>query len=369
MYLADSTTDMKVKPACLYLKIELGMNKGLVMLLLMTQGFMCFDTSGQSDNTDIPKLAKEADRYFDFEEFRQALPLYLQLEIVDQQNFHLKYKIGVCYLSTKIDYGKAVSYLEIAAEKLPDSEKPVELSYYLARAYHVNDRFDASISYYKQYLSDTILDTVDVIHINRQMQMCENAKRLIARPVNAIITNLGEAINSIHGDYAPVISADQSILIFTSRREGGTGGLFDESGDYYEDIYVSNYTFSDRADNSYWMSPENIGDQINTKLHDASVALSVDGSELFIYKGDNKGKGGAIYVAKTEGLSWSIPEKLGKNINTKNWETSVSLSAEGSKLYFTSDRKGGYGGKGVGPWVNLCHSARWRSCRRMPHTY
>jgi len=318
-----------------------------MMLLVMLQSFICIDALGQSDDPEILKLAKEAEKFFSHEKYRQALPLFLQLEIVDQDNFFLKYKIGVCYLSSKIDYSKALAYLELVTNKLPDAEKPIDLSFYLAKAYHLNDHFDASIKYYTQYLSDITLDSIDIVHANRQIQMCLNGKRLVQVPVNAIVTNLGKSINSVHADYAPVISADQSILIFTSRREGSVGGMLDERGNYYEDVYVSTYKFSDTPENSHWMKPQNIGDKINTKLHDASVALSVDGRELFIYRGDHKGHGGAIYVSKAEGLSWSMPEKLGKNINTKNWVTSISLSAEGSKLYFTSDRKGGFGGQDI----------------------
>ncbi|MBL4577965.1 MAG: PD40 domain-containing protein [Flavobacteriales bacterium] len=319
----------------------------LFVLSVVLQGLMCFDASAQNANNDIAKLAKDGNRYFEFEQYRLALPLYLQLEIVDQENLLLKYKIGVCYLKTKIDYGKAVAYLEFAEKKILDGEKPAELLYYLARACHVNERFDNAIKYYDEYKLDTLLDTLVLADVNHQIQMCTNGKLLTEKPVKAIVTNLGGELNSINGDYAPVISADQSILIFTSRREGGTGNLLDESGAYYEDIYVSNYLFARNVKYSKWLNPINIGDKINTKLHDASIALSIDGRELFIYKGADKGRGGAIYVARTEGLSWSIPEKLGKNINSKNWETSVSLSAEGNKLYFTSDREGGYGGKDI----------------------
>ncbi|MDP1747484.1 MAG: OmpA family protein, partial [Bacteroidota bacterium] len=42
---------------------------------------------------------------------------------------------------------------------------------------------------------------------------------------------------------------------------------------------------------------------------------------------------------------WSSPEKLNKNINTKGWEPSAFLSADGNTLYFTSNRKGGFGGR------------------------
>lgn len=41
---------------------------------------------------------------------------------------------------------------------------------------------------------------------------------------------------------------------------------------------------------------------------------------------------------------WSKPQDLGKNINTKADEKSISMTADGNTIYFTSDREGGLGG-------------------------
>jgi hypothetical protein len=53
------------------------------------------------------------------------------------------------------------------------------------------------------------------------------------------IFNLGPRINTNNPEYAPVISADESKLIFTSKRKEGTGSLTTLDGFYYEDIYIA----------------------------------------------------------------------------------------------------------------------------------
>jgi hypothetical protein len=67
----------------------------------------------------------------------------------------------------------------------------------------------------------------------------EFAKELVAAPINVKIQNLGDSINSEFPDYSPVLSADESSLIYTTRRNTGTGGERLQDGQYYEDIVIS----------------------------------------------------------------------------------------------------------------------------------
>ena len=94
---------------------------------------------------------------------------------------------------------------------------------------------------------------------------------------------MGSMINSEGSDNTPVITADESILLFTSRRPGSIGGKMNVygkadkmHGDYFEDIFVS-YKVQDN-----WLRPMNIGSQINTKVHDAVIGLSPDGQRMYI---------------------------------------------------------------------------------------
>jgi outer membrane protein OmpA-like peptidoglycan-associated protein len=126
-------------------------------------------------------------------------------------------------------------------------------------------------------------------------------------------------------------------MIFTSRREGGIGiGNVDKDLEFFEDIYISEFKDGE------WQPAQNIGTNINTEYHDASIGLSGDGKTLFLYKDEN---GGDIYVSNQhKDGTWSKPEALSHNINSSYNENSVSISPDGQTLFFTSDRPGGKGG-------------------------
>ena len=113
-----------------------------------------------------------------------------------------------------------------------------------------------------------------------------------------------------------------------------------EEGEYYEDVFISTLVEEN------WTTPEPIGPNINTKMHDAAIALSPDGQKLFIYKSTNKDKGD-IFMSSLNGSDWGVPQRLGKTINTKYWEGSVSISADGNTLYFASEKPGGFGGRDI----------------------
>ena len=89
-----------------------------------------------------------------------------------------------------------------------------------------------------------------------------------------------------------------------------------------------------------------IQEGINSAGHDASIALSVDGQTLFVYKDTEIGSGD-IYISERNGLAWTYPTKLNTNINSDHWEGSASLSADKQTLYFSSERPGGMGGKDI----------------------
>ena len=151
-----------------------------------------------------------------------------------------------------------------------------------------------------------------------------------------LFRSVGPEINSSYPDYGPVISADESVMMFTSRRDNTTGGgIAPDDQMYFEDVYISHNT------DGKWSPATNMGKPVNTDNHDATVGLSADGQKLFIYLG-NKGRGD-LFECELKGIAWGKPESLKSNINTDSHEPSASLSADGNTLYFVSDRSGGFG--------------------------
>jgi outer membrane protein OmpA-like peptidoglycan-associated protein/Tol biopolymer transport system component len=301
------------------------------------------------NNEDLNKLYTKAEDYFNSEKYAQALPLYLTIESMNYETANINFKIGICYLFTPDQKSKAISYLLTASKNVSENAKenslkekkaPLTVYYYLAQAYHVNYQFDKAIANYEKFKTLIVDDKEMTRNVNRQIATCKNGKEFVSNPIKIGIKNLGPEINSKYADYSPVISADESTIIFTSRREGSTGAKTDENGNLFEDIYIAQKTDSVR-----WGNAVNIGPPINTDGHEATIGLSVDGQKLFIYK-DDKGDGN-IYFSELTGKNWSAPVKMNENINTPAWEPSASFSADGDYLYFTSNREGGWGGRDI----------------------
>ena len=80
-----------------------------------------------------------------------------------------------------------------------------------------------------------------------------------------------------------------------------------------------------------------------------TCTVTADGRTLiFTACEDRSGLGSCdLYIAQRTGDRWSRPKNLGRNINSRAWESQPSLSADGRTLYFVSDRKGGAGRRDI----------------------
>jgi len=85
--------------------------------------------------------------------------------------------------------------------------------------------------------------------------------------------DLGNMVNSQYKDYDPIVSPDESFVLFSSNRSGGFGSV---------DLYVS---FKDK--NGLWTKAKNMGKNINTKDIEFAPRLSHDGKYLFFNRGRN----------------------------------------------------------------------------------
>lgn len=323
----------------------------------------CLAAYGQKDSV-IKMSRREFGSHFEegnlmiMEQFYDtALSTFLLLHRAQPDNANINYKVGYLYLQIPTEKTKAIPYLEKAVLNMthnyhefePSEKKAPETAlYYLAQAYHLDYRFDKAIEMYNKFGALVPEKNTDIHNdIGHRIEMCSTGKELSNVPMGCVITNLGDSVNSVYPDYGPVISADESVLYFTSRRPG-TGGMDNRSlqGEFFEDIWEC-----DKKEDGTWGQAHGIGATINTLGHEAAVGLSADGQTLFIYKDDNGD--GNIYQSQLNGDAWSYPEKMDDNINSKSWEPSACLSPDGNTIYFVSDRKGGFGGRDIWRCVKL----------------
>lgn len=292
---------------------------------------------------DAEKLLQD-----DYPNYGEALVLYQKAFKINPNNALLNYKIGFCIYNNRIGRSTSLEYFEKAY--MLKSDVTPELTYYLGVVYQLTYKFDKAMEYYRKYVSALTgkMLTDRSPDVYKRINECENGKILIKHEERVFIDNIGKEINSTFDEYGPVITADESVLMLTSKRPlTETQRL--EKGEFFENIYFSAHK------NKRWSTVVNSGKPLNSDYHNAVKAISNDGSKLIVYRGDN---GGDLFISKANGDSWTKPERLPKQINTIYHEASASFSYDGKSLFFISDKPGGLGGHDI-YLVKIDDKGRW----------
>lgn len=301
-----------------------------------------------------------AERHVENKSYADAIKIYQELLVEEPDNQILNFMIGYCYLFTANEKENAVKHLEKSLESELDTtdkkttstlsffnekilnasspellkEIPLEAFYFLGKAYHSTYKFDEATNSYSLLLSreDFPPKAYEFKEaIQKEIEECKAGKELVKNPIKMAVTNI-EDLNSEYSDHSPVLSADESVILITSKRKFENTEETPD-GQYFENVYMY-----EKDENSNWAILESATEKINRQgNHDATIGLSVDGKELYIFRDDIGG--GDIYVSQLEKDKWTTPEKLGENVNSKFRETHATISADGQTLYFTSNRQ------------------------------
>lgn len=292
---------------------------------------------------------------FDYTHRKQATELFVLATQMNPENAKAQFMAGQSIMLT-VNKEKSLSYFRKAWELNPDVDEDV--LYFLGQAYHQNLKFDSAILFYDRYnrmlaRSLKLEKSNKINEVNRKIFECRNAVIFVENPVDVTIAHLGNNVNSEYPDYAPTINANETLMVFTSRRpEGNLNATVAADLEYYEDIYYSEFA------NGEWSPSKNMRGPLNTNYHNSSVAISQDGKEMILYQDNN---GGDLFISKkNDNFEWSTPKPM-EGINSEYLENSASLRADNSVVFFTSDRPGGYGGTDIyraelgkgGRWGNI----------------
>ena len=167
------------------------MSKRLVCLLISV--VLSLSLCAQ-ENDSLQPAFLEAEYFLMNEDYADALNGYLQIYEKMPDNANIAYCIGVCYLNINGKKNLAVSYLEAASKNMSAMHKegtlnevtaPYDALFYLATAYRINYKFDKARETLIKY-SGTLLpdDNENLDFINHEIEVCDMAKKLIAKPVS-----------------------------------------------------------------------------------------------------------------------------------------------------------------------------------------
>lgn len=303
-----------------------------------------FESASVGLNSTDLKFLKEGKIKFRQSQFAESLILFEQIQ--EKNQLYLNYLIGICYSHDVENKQKALSYI------LPLKDRDINGFYFnLAYAYMKNDSIQAAIENYQKALSieqnKGLINEQLLNEINLSIQHCQNILNLKEKKSFVTITSIGPPINTIADEYGPLIPSNGELMIYTYRGPKAKGGKQKVKGSkirniddvelYFEDIFIS-----EKINDTLWNEPKGIAN-INTNSHDAAVSLNADATELFVYRNRGEGKGD-LYLSELQGETWSKPT-LQLRLNSPEWDGSACFIPNEDKIIFSSERKGGYGGK------------------------
>ncbi|MEA1875163.1 MAG: hypothetical protein U9N51_12175 [Bacteroidota bacterium] len=329
---------------------------------------LCFSLSSFAMDSMAPDTTKDgnitlqmtqARIKYQNDNFQGALRVFRDVYEENSEHSLLNYRMGETYFQLE-EYGNVILHLEKLSNV--EDEKMELLHYYLGRAYQKESMFNLAKDHYETFTDNVKSKLVKYYNVDTYLPQVKNAIVLIAEEVEVEIENMGAKINSEYVDAVPSITADQTQLIFTSRRPLDEKVQRDPfTGEYFDAVFVS-----DKQKDGSWSSAKPINGDINTEWHDANTSISPDGKTIYLYKNiKNETLSGDIYVSKFKKGKWMKPQPLPENkpekffqklgstfktlfqgetaINSSYFETSASVTADNNTLYFISERKKGQG--------------------------
>src|SRR6267142_2316826 len=145
---------------------------------------------------------------------------------------------------------------------------------------------------------------------------------------------ISPTINSKFLESTGSITPDGKLIYFASNRPGGKGGM---------DIWKTEM----KGDGS-WTAPVNLGPEINTRDNEDAPFIHPDQKTLFFTSDGHHTMGGRdIFQTKFVNGKWTRPENMGYPVNTTANDNYFTLIADGTRGYFSSDRKGGQGAQDI----------------------
>ena len=337
------------------------MKKFIFIIFLLFSFAVVFPQGNYKTNK---KDYQTALKLFSKEDYTKALSAFLKLDsvpieelikdphenkyVVDNEAIPeikvlIKYHIGLCYSHNKENKNKAIPYFEFVLKSNYNRE-PETIYLDLGSLYHQNYQFNRGLLCFEKFtklygekeMQGGLKPNDNYEFAQRMINICKEAQMLYSDSLKIYIQDIGPPINTDDSEFNPLISADGSHLLFNRTYYKNN----EKTQDSTTLIFVSNKY------NGMWQKPAPISlNPPSSNLNIILAGISPDGQELFVDIKD--GNTTDIYSCILYNEKCDELHKLSEPLNSAYNEGKVSLTPDGTEIYFSSDRPGGYGGMDI----------------------
>jgi outer membrane protein OmpA-like peptidoglycan-associated protein/Tol biopolymer transport system component len=323
------------------------MNHAAAIVLLLLCSTVAFS---QPQTTTKSKKAYElyvqADNFRVRGQFEEAINLLQQALDKDDKFIEAYFRLGVTYANMK-ENAKAIRTYEKGLSLTNDLRFQKLFWFELGELYLLTGDYEKAMKVLSAFVNN---ETQSKPRIDRATVLFRSAEFALKNKNDTSAYHqrpLSDTVNCFVMQYFPALTADQKQLIFTRRESNDPNDT--------EDLVVSK-----KDERGRWTTPVSISKNINTRLNEGTCTISADGRKLiFTSCAGRDGIGSCdLYESRKIGEDWTVPTNLGRNVNSAEWESQPSLSADGRTLYFVSDRRSGLGRRDI--WIStLGEDGKW----------
>lgn len=314
-------------------------------------GLLALTAAGGQAQAQRPSLRK-AERLYARGQFSAASEMFKVLYSRENDDF-VAARLAECFLSMR-DFVQANEWY--AKLEQTNALHAVD-RYNYGQVLKAFGRYDDARTQFQAYLNEYPNDTA----AQRLMGSCGYAQAM----GDSIIYYRAEPaddLNSTGADYSPVYYRDG--LAFVSSRAGGNSqGNSPFTGQPYTDIYYSN-SLADRA----FSSPQLLPGNLNTMMAEGPVTFSASQDTIYFTRLVNEEgqpaldrRGRNYYklfmAVRSGGDDWGNITQMRFTEGDAFHYMHPAVSADGSRVFFTSNRTGSYGGFDL--WVSELFNGRW----------
>lgn len=287
---------------------------------------------------------------------KEAYKLLIEATKIDKMYVDANFALGdINYQKSKVQIdpnrklqleNRSITYFEKVLEVCPATHD-VEVHYYIGEIHYSRHDFKAA----REHLLAYQKDSKKKYFAEKNDKMLERVKiyfDLVNNPVDFKPTKL-EGISTDDDEFLPIISPDGGISIYTHRY------IYEDpltkKTALIDELSVSTRSNNVKDLNEVFSKGKKMPYPFNEKgLNQGAMSITIDNNELYITicKEARSSKGPFmncdIYVSHKKHGDWTELKNLGPQINGKySWESQPSISADGTRLYFSSIRPSNIG--------------------------